>query len=40
MLPTTVPPSAPRTAGIVPTAIYRHFNDMDELGLALDSEFG
>ena len=29
-----------RTAGIVPTAFYRHFHDMDELGLALVAEVG
>jgi AcrR family transcriptional regulator len=27
-----------RTAGIVPTAFYRHFDDMEELGLALIDE--
>ena len=27
-----------RAAGIVPTAFYRHFHDMDELGLALVDE--
>lgn len=27
-----------RTAGVVPTAFYRHFPDMDELGLALVDE--
>jgi AcrR family transcriptional regulator len=27
-----------RSAGIVPTAFYRHFRDMDELGLALVQE--
>ncbi|MEO4049227.1 HTH-type transcriptional repressor FabR [Pseudomonas sp. CAU 1711] len=27
-----------RTAGIVPTGFYRHFQDMDELGLALVAE--
>ncbi|MDG1581619.1 TetR family transcriptional regulator [Pseudomonas sp. GOM6] len=27
-----------RTAGIVPTGFYRHFQDMDELGLALVEE--
>jgi AcrR family transcriptional regulator len=27
-----------RTAGIVPTAFYRHFEDMEELGLALIDE--
>lgn len=27
-----------REAGIVPTAFYRHFHDMDELGLALVAE--
>lgn len=27
-----------RTAGIVPTGFYRHFQDMDELGLALVDE--
>lgn len=27
-----------RTVGIVPTAFYRHFQDMDELGLALVGE--
>lgn len=27
-----------RTAGVVPTAFYRHFTDMDELGLALVDE--
>lgn len=30
-----------REAGVVPTAFYRHFADMDELGLALvDESFG
>ncbi|MCY1390112.1 HTH-type transcriptional repressor FabR [compost metagenome] len=29
-----------RTAGIVPTGFYRHFTDMDQLGLALVSEVG
>ncbi|RMS38985.1 TetR family transcriptional regulator, partial [Pseudomonas coronafaciens pv. garcae] len=29
-----------RTAGIVPTGFYRHFEDMDQLGLALVSEVG
>lgn len=29
-----------RTAGIVPTGFYRHFHDMDELGLALVAEVG
>ncbi|OEC33059.1 transcriptional regulator, TetR family [Pseudomonas cuatrocienegasensis] len=29
-----------RTAGIVPTGFYRHFQDMDELGLALVAEVG
>jgi AcrR family transcriptional regulator len=29
-----------RQAGIVPTAFYRHFRDMDELGLALVAEVG
>lgn len=29
-----------RTAGIVPTGFYRHFADMDQLGLALVSEVG
>lgn len=29
-----------RTAGIVPTGFYRHFTDMDELGLALVAEVG
>lgn len=29
-----------RTAGIVPTGFYRHFRDMDELGLALVEEVG
>ena len=29
-----------RAAGIVPTAFYRHFHDMDELGLALVAEVG
>ena len=29
-----------RTAGIVPTGFYRHFADMDELGLVLVSEVG
>ncbi len=27
-----------RAAGVVPTAFYRHFNDMEELGLALIDE--
>jgi AcrR family transcriptional regulator len=27
-----------RTAGVVPTAFYRHFDDMEELGLALIDE--
>ena len=27
-----------REAGVVPTAFYRHFRDMDELGLALVDE--
>jgi AcrR family transcriptional regulator len=27
-----------REAGVVPTAFYRHFKDMDELGLALVDE--
>jgi AcrR family transcriptional regulator len=29
-----------REAGVVPTAFYRHFHDMDELGLALVEECG
>lgn len=29
-----------REAGVVPTAFYRHFRDMDELGLALVDECG
>src|SRR3546814_6535931 len=29
-----------REAGVVPTAFYRHFLDMDELGLALVEECG
>jgi AcrR family transcriptional regulator len=29
-----------KTAGIVPTGFYRHFADMDQLGLALVSEVG
>ncbi len=29
-----------REAGVVPTAFYRHFHDMDELGLALVEEGG
>lgn len=29
-----------RTAGVVPTAFYRHFADMDALGLALVDEVG
>lgn len=29
-----------RSAGIVPTGFYRHFRDMDELGLALVAEVG
>lgn len=29
-----------RRAGIVPTGFYRHFTDMDELGLALVAEVG
>ena len=29
-----------RTAGIVPTGFYRHFSDMDQLGLALVEEVG
>jgi AcrR family transcriptional regulator len=29
-----------RLAGVVPTAFYRHFSDMDELGLALVAEVG
>lgn len=29
-----------RRAGIVPTGFYRHFQDMDELGLALVAEVG
>jgi AcrR family transcriptional regulator len=30
--------SVARAAGVVPTAFYRHFNSMDELGLALVEE--
>jgi AcrR family transcriptional regulator len=30
--------SVARTAGVVPTAFYRHFDSMDELGLALVQE--
>ena len=29
-----------KTAGIVPTGFYRHFADMDQLGLVLVSEVG
>lgn len=29
-----------RSAGIVPTGFYRHFSDMDQLGLALVNEVG
>ena len=29
-----------RCAGIVPTGFYRHFDDMDALGLALVAEVG
>lgn len=29
-----------REAGVVPTSFYRHFNDLDELGLALVEETG
>ncbi len=29
-----------RSAGIVPTGFYRHFSDMDQLGLALVTEVG
>lgn len=29
-----------RLTGVVPTAFYRHFSDMDELGLALVAEVG
>jgi AcrR family transcriptional regulator len=29
-----------REAGVVPTAFYRHFRDMDELGLALVADVG
>ncbi|MBD8492790.1 TetR family transcriptional regulator [Pseudomonas syringae] len=29
-----------RTTGIVPTGFYRHFDDMDQLGLALVTEVG
>src|ERR1700741_5289310 len=29
-----------REAGVVPTAFYRHFRDMDELGLALADQVG
>ena len=30
--------SVARAAGVVPTAFYRHFESMDELGLALVEE--
>lgn len=29
-----------REAGVVPTSFYRHFDDMEELGLSLVDEFG
>ena len=29
-----------KTAGLVPTSFYRHFDDMDELGLAVVDELG
>jgi len=29
-----------RTAGVVPTSFYRHFDDMEELGLAMVDELG
>ena len=29
-----------KTAGVVPTSFYRHFQDMEELGLNLADEFG
>ena len=29
-----------KTAGLVPTSFYRHFGDMEELGLAMVDELG
>ena len=29
-----------KTAGVVPTSFYRHFGDMEELGLAMVDELG
>lgn len=29
-----------KNAGVVPTSFYRHFNDMDELGLCIVDDFG